>query len=394
MIVTLGRKDAMKHSLWAGLLVVLGVGLLLVGYVESENRKPIKIGFVAELTGDIPAVGTSSKNAAELAVNQINATGGVMFKGRKHKVELITKDNKGNVDETKKVTEELIKNDNVVAIVGPNASRYAIPAGEVAEANKTVLMSPWSTNPQTTQNKQYVFRAAYTDPFQGFILAKYTLDQLKITKAAILYDSTADVLKGQSDYYTQAFTQNAGTIVATETFKAGDANVSSQLNAINKAGAGIIFLPAYYNDAASIIKQAHAMGIKTQFLGSDAWASDEFIGLCGSACNGYYLTAHYSAQSDNPQTKAFVEAYKAAHSGTTPDDVAALTDDSFGLIFKAIENATKIDRQEVRNSLAQISNYEGVTGTMKFTGTGDPTKGAVIMQIKDGKFEWYANARP
>ncbi len=391
----------MKKLNWVALVIVVAA----LAYMFSLNRTtkaktdPVNVGLVVELTGDIPAVGASSRNAAQLAVAEANATGGWVISGQKHQVNLLIEDNGGNADQTKAKVDKLINQDHVVAIIGPNASRYAIPAGDVAEANKTVLISPWSTNPQTTLDsngkpKHYVFRAAYTDPFQGEVLAKYASTSLKSQKVAILYDNTADVLAGQAKFFKDTFEKNGGKVVTQQTFAAGAKDFSGQLNAIKAANPDIIFLPAYYNDAAAIIKQAHSMGITTQFLGSDAWASDQFLPLCGKDCEGYYLTAHYSSQSTNATTQQFVANFKSIFA-TTPDDVAALTYDSFGLLGQALKDAGKIDREAVRTSLASIKNYAGVTGNIQFApGSGDPTKGAVIMQIKNGAFVWHADVQP
>ncbi len=390
----------MDNNRWLAVAILLVLGLL-VGYTtRAAMGTSIKVGLISELTGDIPAVGQSSKNGAQLAVKQINDAGGVIVAGKRHKIVLVTKDNGGNVDQTTKVTNELIKNNKVAAIVGPNASRYAIPAATVAEREQTVLISPWSTNPTTTLDdsgtpKHYVFRAAYTDPFQGRVLARFAMDGLKKTKAAVLADSSADVLVGQADYFKDTFTAAGGEIVSDQRFKAGDSSVSEQLEAIKKENPEIVFLPAYYNDAASIIKQAKAMKLDTIFLGSDAWGSGELLKSCGQDCNGAYLSAHYSPDSTSAATKKFVSDYQAAYNAT-PDDVAALNYDSIKLLVRAIQNAGSIDNREaIRDSLAGIRNFAGVTGKMTFDGqSGDPIKGAVILEVQDGKLVWHADAKP
>lgn len=391
----------MRNGLIASVvLILIGVGLLSYALTQGSSNDPVKVGLVVELTGDIPAVGLSSQQGAELAAKEINDAGGLQIGNKKQKIELVTKDNTGNTDETTKVTEQLIKDERVVAVIGPNASRYAIPAAAVVEREKTVLISPWSTNPKTTLNddntpKQYVIRAAYTDPFQGQVLAKYVRNDLKQSRAAILTDSSADVLVGQAKYFKDTFTANGGTIVADENFKTGVKNVASQLHRIRSANPEIIFLPAYYADAAAAIKQAHSLGIRTAFLGSDAWGNTEIVEACGQDCNGYFLTAHYAADSTNPATKGFVDAYKAAYNNVTPDDVAALTYDSVKLLAKVIEMAGTSERQSIRTGLAGIKDFTGVTGKMTFSGQpGDPVKGAVILQIKDGKTVWHADAQP
>jgi branched-chain amino acid transport system substrate-binding protein len=156
----------------------------------------------------------------------------------------------------------------------------------------------------------------------------------------------------------------------------------------------VIFLPNYYSEVPLQIQQAHRLGIQVPFLGSDSWGSSELTKLCGSECEGYYFSTHYAADNAAPAAKKFIDAYKAKH-GNAPDDVAALTYDAFGLLWQALQTAGKVDRQAVRDALAKIPNFEGVTGSMQFQeGSGDPIKSAVVLQVKNGGFVFFANAAP
>ena len=382
------------------LLTLLVIASFLLPACGPAGGDTIKVGGIAELTGDIPAVGASFKNAAEMAVAKINDAGGLEVGGKKYKIELIIEDNAGKADQSASAAQKLITQDNVVAIIGPNASRYAIPASEIAESNKVALISPWSTNPKTTLDantgapKKYVFRAAFIDPFQGRVVAKFALDQLKATKAAVLYDVASEYNKGIADFFKQTYEESGGTVVAFETYTTGDKDFSAQLTKIKETAPDVIFLPNYYSEVPLQIQQAHALGITVPFLGSDSWGSSELLGLCGKDCEGYYFSTHYAADNATPVAKEFIDAYKAKH-GNVPDDVAALTYDSFGLLWQALQAAGKIDRQAVRDALAKIPKYEGVTGVMQFQeGSGDPIKSAVILQVKNGVFTFFANANP
>ncbi len=382
-------------------MVVVIIGTLLAACAGGGGAaNTIKVGVVAELTGDIPAVGASCKNAAEMAVQEVNDAGGLDVGGKKYKVELFIEDNAGKADQSASSAQKLITQQNVVAIIGPNASRYAIPASEIAESSKVVLISPWSTNPKTTLNaqtnepKKYVFRAAFIDPFQGRVVAKFALDNLKATKAAVLYDVASDYNKGIAEFFKQTYEENGGTVVAFETYTTNDKDFSAQLTKIKEANPEVIFLPNYYSEVPLQIQQAHRLGITVPFLGSDSWGSAELIKLCGADCEGYFFSTHYAADAATPVATKFIEGYKAKY-GSTPDDVAALTYDSFGLLWQALKSAGKVDRQAVRDALAKVPSYEGVTGNMQFKeGSGDPIKSAVILQIVGDKFVWYANAAP
>ena len=386
-----------------GYLILIAFGMItamLAGCAGAGGGDTIKVGVVAELTGDIPAVGASCKNAAELAVKEINDAGGLEVGGKKYKIELFIEDNAGKADQSASATQKLITQQNVVAIIGPNASRYAIPASEVAESSKVVLISPWSTNPKTTldattdQPKKYVFRAAFIDPFQGRVVAKFAMDNLGAKRAAVLYDVASDYNKGIAEFFKQTFEASGGQVVAFETYTTNDKDFSAQLTKIKDTNPDVIFLPNYYSEVPLQIQQAHRLGITTPFLGSDSWGSAELIKLCGNECEGYYFSTHYAPDAATPVATKFIETYKATY-GVVPDDVAALTYDSFGLLWQALQAAGKVDRQAIRDALAQIPRYEGVTGNMTFQeGSGDPIKSAVILQVKGDSFVWYANANP
>jgi branched-chain amino acid transport system substrate-binding protein len=388
-----------KGLLFVSFLIILSLVLSGCGGAGG-GADTIRVGLVAELTGDIPAVGASCKNAAEMAVAEINDAGGLDIGGKKYKVELFIEDNAGKADQSASAAQKLITQQNVVAIIGPNASRYAIPASEIAESSKVVLISPWSTNPKTTldaktdASKKYVFRAAFIDPFQGRVIARFALDNLKATRAAVLYDVASDYNKGIAEFFKATFEGSGGTVVAFETYTTGDKDFTAQLTKIKDTNPDVVFLPNYYSEVPLQIQQAKRLGITVPFLGSDSWGSAELITLCGTDCESYYFSTHYAADNATPVAKGFIDAYTAKY-GNTPDDVAALTYDSFGLLWQALKAAGKIDRQAVRDALAKIPNFEGVTGTMQFAeGSGDPIKSAVILQIVNGKFVFFANANP
>lgn len=382
------------------IFILLCLGLLIAGCANKQPSVPtIKIGLIAELTGSIPAVGASCKNAALLAVQNVNRAGGLSVNGQKYQVELLIQDSAARPDQAAAVAQKLITQDKVLAIIGPNCSSNALPASEIAEKAKVVLITPWSTNPKTTidvrtgQPKQYVFRACFTDVFEGRVLANFASTTLKAKKVAVLFDIASDVLKSQAEQFRKYFTAQGGQIVAYETYTGGDKDFSAQLTKIKNAHPEIVFVPSYYTDVPLEVAQAHRLGLTVPFLGSDAWSTEELIKMCGPDCEGFFLSNHYSPNSTNPATKNYVTAYQAAYS-TIPDDIAALTADAFGLLFQAISRSPRLESQALRDNLAQIKNYPGVTGNISYQGSGDPIKGAVILQIKNGKFVWYADAKP
>ena len=390
----------MRKMISPAALFLLSVICMLIGCGDNKQQDTIKVGLIVELTGDMPGVGASSKNAAQLAVNEQNSAGVISIGGKPYQIELVVEDNASKAEQSVAAVNKLITQDNVLAIVGPNASLGAIPAAEIAEYNKTLLITPWSTNPKTTLDtttgkpKDYVFRACYTDPFEGRVLARFVLEKLKAKKVAVLYDVASEAPKSQADLFRLTFEELGGKTVAFETYTTGDRDFSAQLTKIKSANPDVIFLPAYYNDVGLIAQQAHRAGIKQPLVGSDAWSSPELIKLSNGTVEGDYFANHYASDIATPTAKKFIDAYTKQY-GNIPDDVAALTYDSMGLLFEAIKKSPSLDRKVVRDSLATLANYPGVTGNIQFTaGSGDPVKSAVIMQIKGDKFVWVMNAAP
>ncbi len=388
-------------------LALIGASLLaLAGCAKQppvSDKAPavIKIGLNAEVTGELSAVGTSSRNAAQMLVDEVLAAGGLEVAGQKHPVSLIVGDNGGKPDQAASTAQRLISQNEILAMVGPNSSACAIPASAIAESIGVTMISPWSTNPKTTLDattgkpKAFVFRGCFTDLFQGRVLAKFTADTLKAKRAAVLYDGSSEAPKGQATLFKEAFEKAGGQVVAFETYSTGDKDFSAQLTKIRAANPDAFFIPAYYNDVPLIAQQARRLGITAPFVGSDAWSTPELVKLGGADVEGAYFCNHYSAQAATPVAQKFVADYTAKY-GQAPDDVAALTYDSLGILLSAVKASGKIDRKAVRDSLLAVPAHDGVTGALRFTpeGAGDPVKSAVILQIKDGKFTWVANAAP
>jgi len=357
----------------------------------AATQETIKIGVIASVTGNIPLVGKSTVDAANMAVQEVNDAGGLEVGGKKYKIQLLTEDDQDKKETAVSVAQKLINQSGVVAIVGPQASRNAIPAAEVAEVAHVPMISPWSTNPATTANKKYVFRAAFIDSFQGRVMARFALEELGTTKAAVLYDVASEYNRGIAEFFKQVYEEAGGQVVAFEVYTTGETDFSRQLTTIKNSGAQVIFLPNYYNEVPLQVQQARDLGIEAEFIGADGWGGMEASAL--PALEGAYYSTHYATDIASPVAQKFISTYQSTY-GTMPDDVAALTYDAFGMLFEAIKSQGKSDPESIRNGLAAISRYEGVTGTMEYKGTGDPIKSAVILQVKDGKISFFRLAEP
>ncbi|UCD47498.1 MAG: ABC transporter substrate-binding protein, partial [Deltaproteobacteria bacterium] len=212
----------MRTRSLVGVCVLAGfLAFIPSGWVQAET---IKIGINAPLTGDIPKVGEGSKFAAQMWLEDVKAAGGLAVGGKKYPVELVIEDNESKAESAVKVATKMITEDGVLFMVGPQASKQAVPAGGIANNYNTPMITPWSTNPDTTKDRPYVFRACFLDPFQGPVLANFITQEFKFKKAAVLYDVASDYPKGLAEFFKKAWEgmHGPGSVVAYESFTTKD----------------------------------------------------------------------------------------------------------------------------------------------------------------------------
>jgi branched-chain amino acid transport system substrate-binding protein len=392
----------MKTNKFLKVFSLLFIAAMFVAACQPAAADTIKIGINAPMTGDIPKVGEGTKFASEMWLEDINGAGGLEVGGQQYQVELILEDNESKAESATKANTKLITQDEVLVIVGPQASKQAVPAGGVANDNETPMVSPWSTNPNTTLDRPWVFRTPFLDPFQGPVVANFVTDEFGFTKAGVLYDVASDYPKGLAEFFKSGWedVHGDGSVVAFESFTTKDTDFSAQLTKIMESGAEFIFTPQYYNEVALIVQQARELGFDGPIVGSDSWGSAELMNLCGDVCKGQFFSTHYAAAGATGATKEFIDRYNEKY-GYVPDDVGALTWDTLLIVQRAIQDCGEltgdinVDRQCVRDALAQITDFDGITGKMTFTEEGDPIKCAVIVKISDaGEFEFYQQVCP
>jgi branched-chain amino acid transport system substrate-binding protein len=380
--------------------IVIGIIICMSLFRLNASAETIRIGINAEITGSIPMVGESCVNAAQLAVDEINQSGGIMVQGIQYTLELVVRDNEDNADRAVEITNEFvtIRDTNTVpflAMVGPNASRNAIPASEVAEDNQLLMISPWSTNVLTTQDKEWVFRTPFTDDFQGIVMANFAFHQLGITNAAVLFDETDPYNSGIASFFKDNFESLGGTITTYETYISGDQDFSTQIQMIVDSNADLLFLPNFFNDVPSQIAQARSAGYQGIIAGSDGWnGSTDLFSLGTELMEGTYFSAHYASSNDTPTAKTFINAYLQRFN-SVPDDVAGLTYDTLQVLLAAVRYSNSINPALIRTAYSQLGIIDGVTGKIQYSpDSGTPTKNAVILQIHNGAFEYFTSAGP
>ncbi|HEV7889206.1 MAG TPA: ABC transporter substrate-binding protein [Pyrinomonadaceae bacterium] len=380
-------------------LITLGLATLLLTAFACERRGDgtgtadsggaIKVGIYGDLSGQTSSFGQSTKNGALMAIDEINAAGGI--NGRK--VEYVMEDDQGQPQQASTVVTKLINQDKVVAIIGEVASSNSLAAAPKAQEAKVPMITPSSTNPKVTQVGDYIFRVCFTDDFQGAVAAKFATNTLKAKKAAVLGDFNSDYSKGMTQYFVQEFTGSGGQIVAQQSYTQTDADFKGQLTSIRAAAPDVIFVPGYYGQVGVIAKQAKELGITAPLLGGDGWDSPKLFELGGAALDGNYMVNHYSTDDPSPAVQKFVTAYKAKY-GVVPDAIAALGYDAMNVLADSIKRAGTTESAKLREAIAGTKGFGGVTGSISLNASRDAVKPAVVFELRNSKLNYKETIQP
>jgi branched-chain amino acid transport system substrate-binding protein len=264
-----------------------------------------------------------------------------------------------------------------------------------AQAAKVPMVSPSSTNEKVTAVGDYIFRACFIDPFQGYVMAKFATDTLKLKKAAILRDVRNDYSVGLAKVFNDNFTKLGGQIVDNQSYSSGDVDFKAQLTNIKSAAPQALYIPGYYTDVGLIARQAREVGLTVPLLGGDGWDSEKLYEIGGAALEGSYFSNHYSVDDPSPRIQEFVAKFKKAYGGQVPDSLAAQAYDAAGMLYDAMKRANDISGPAVRDALAQTKDYRGVTGDITMDDKRNATKPAVVLRVgKGGKYEFSGRIQP
>jgi branched-chain amino acid transport system substrate-binding protein len=369
----------------APIWIVALAGLLACGSEPGGGAQDaIRVGHFASLTGDTATFGRSADRGIRMAIDEVNAKGGVL--GRP--IEVITEDDRSVTEEARSAAQKLIQRDGVVALLGEVASSRSLAAAPEAQRAGVPMISPASTNPRVTEVGDLVFRTCFIDPFQGAVMARFAHEDLGARRVAILFDFKQDYSVGLADFFRKTFQELGGEIVADERYTSGDIEFRAQLTTIRSAKPDAIFVPGYYTEVGLIAKQARELGIDVPLLGGDGWDSDKTLEIGGAAVDGYYFSTHYAADSDDPRVREFVERYRAETS-EQPDAMAALGYDAAHILADAITRAGSTDGPALRAAIAATKDYAGVTGRITIDGQRNAVKDAVVLKIEDGRFRYH-----
>jgi branched-chain amino acid transport system substrate-binding protein len=359
---------SLKHILGIGLLTAV----LSVGSALSLSAQPtIKIGEFASLTGKEAAFGQNAHKGTLLAIE----------------------DDQSKPGEAATVVKKLISRDKVVAILGEITSGRTLEAAPIAQNAKIPMISPGATATAVTQRGNYIFRVCFIDEFQGTVMAQFARETLKLNRVAVLSSVSSPQSVGLTRYFRERFTADGGTIALEQRYTEGDKDFRAQLTAIRAAGIEGIFIPGYYAEAALIAKQARDLGITAALLGVDGWESPELIAIGGKAVEGAYFSTHYSADSQSASVTAFNERFRARW-GIETNALSALGYDAAMVLIDAIRRAGTTESAALRDALAATKDFAGATGRITFDAQRNPTKSAVVLTVKDGRYAFLQDVNP
>ncbi len=354
-------------------LALSTVAALFTG-CSSKSNDTIKIGGIAPLSGSVAVYGLECTDGVNLAVDEINAAGGILGK----KVEYLVEDDEGDPAKSVNAYTKLTTQDGVTMLIGSLTSGCSIAITSTAQAQGVVQIAPAATAVALTDAGNYIFRACYTDPFQGKIGGKFAAANLGLTKAAVLYDVGNDYSVGLMENFVEEFTSLGGEMVASESYITNDVDFNAQITKIKAANPEVVYLPDYYGTVALIAKQLRAQGLDCPIIGADGW--DGLVEDAGDEVVGGYYSNHYAADSTDPAVVKFIEGFKAKYNGRVPNSFAALGYDSMYMYKNAIEAAGTTDPAAVRAAL-EASEGDYVTGHIRFDEKHNPVKSAVMVKI-------------
>jgi len=389
------------------------LAVLVLALVACEQKKPadgaaphpggaqasggpgdrILLGHVGSMTGSEATFGDSSDKGIQLAIEEVNAAGGV--KGRQ--LALKTYDDQGRPEEASVAATRLIVQDRVAVLLGEVASSRSLAMAPIADSKGVPMVTPSSTNPEVTVTRDgkvrpFVFRVCFIDPFQGTVMAKFAHGR-GIARVAVLRDIKNAYSVGLADFFLSKFRELGGTVVDDQSYKAGDPDFKAQLTAIKGKNPQAIYVPGYYTDVALIARQARELGMKQPLMGGDGWDSAKLYEIGGKALDGSFFSNHYSPDDPSPRIQEFVTRFKARW-GAVPDSLAAQAYDAGRIAADAMTRATDLSGAAIRDALAATKDYPGVTGVITIDAQHNAVKPAVVLEIENNAAKWVATVEP
>jgi branched-chain amino acid transport system substrate-binding protein len=370
-----------------GVSAALALGVVVGGQgCTKKSDDTLVVGAYLSLSGSDSTFGTDTRDGIDLALDEINAAGGI--KGKKVKV--LYEDDKSNPQEASNKVRQLIDRDKAVAILGEVASSRSMAGGLICNTKKVPMVTPSSTAVEVTKDREYVFRVCFTDAQQGDVAARFVKEKLGKSKVGLLYVAQDNYSSGLAQSFKESFAKVGGSIVVEKGYQKGETNFTTYLDELKGKSPEVIFAPVYYNDMVQIARQAKQVGIPgSQFVGGDGWDSSNLIEGAGTELEGAYFTNHYAPDVPWQNSQTFLTGFAKKY-GHQPSSLSAQGYDAAKLLFDAMGRATDASPEAIKNALAATKDFQGATGTLTIDKNHNANKPIVVVQVKDKKFKYFA----
>ena len=367
------------------LAVLVAAGAFASGQAEpAADDDTIHIALSAPITGDWSEYGVNFQRSVEMAIEFLNADGGVL--GRQ--VRLSVGDTKGNPQESATLAQKWTSDPTVVAQIGAFSSSSSMAAQPIYDAEGMVQLSPTASHADYAGGSEWSFGIVGTQAGEGPFNARFAYDDLGIRRVAVLHLNN-DWGIDAAEYFSEAFEDLGGEVVGTEFYFDGERDFTAALTKLRETGADGLYIASFYNDGAAINLQRQRLGWDdVMVLGPTSLYSTQLIELGGDAVDGLYTATGFFTEDTDPEVRAYVEQFTERY-GAQPNFHAALAYDAMMLLADAIERAGSTDSAAIRDALAETSNFPGLTGSITFTPAGDAVKGYRKLVIENGQFQVY-----
>jgi branched-chain amino acid transport system substrate-binding protein len=358
--------------------------VLLVG--SALGADTVKIGLLAPLTGFAAADGLSVKNSVELAVEKINASGGLLGK----QVELVLYDDRADAKEAVSLAQKLIDQDKVVAVVGGS---YSMPSRAVAplfQEEEIPFVAAYAIHPDVTTAGDYCFRNGFLGVVEGKAAAHVAITMLGAKTLALLYsdnDFGRTLAEGFHQYIKKYAPETK--IVSEQAYPFNEKDFKPYLSKIKELNPDVIFASGYYFQAGPVVNQAREMGITAKIIGEEGADSPKFLEIAGPAAEGFYMVTNLNRDDPRPVVQEFIKTYEERYQ-IAPDMVGASAYDAFVIIADGISRAGSLKGAMIRDAIAKTKNLDGLTGVIQgFTEIGEVVKPVQVQVVKDGAFRYF-----
>ena len=365
-----------------GLLIPLA---LVAG--TALQAQTVKIGVMAPITGFAASDGASVKNSIKLAVDAVNAAGGVLGQ----KVEAIVYDDAADPKQATALARKLIEQDQVKAFV---AGSYSMPSRAVAPLfndEKIPLVAAYAVHPDVTAGGKntYCFRNGFLGAVEGRAGAYAAVTLFKGKKVVVLTsdnDSGKEMTVGFKQFMETPAAKGA-QVISYGTYPMSEKDYKPYLAKIKDLNPDVVYSPGYYFQSGPMIKQAREMGLKAQFVGYEGSDSPEFVQIAGKDAEGYAITTNLNRDDKRPMVQAFLKEFKTQFK-VDPDMVGASAYDAFMIIVEGMKRAKSLDGPAVQKAIAGLQNYNGLTGMIRGFEKGEVVKDVQIQMVKNGEFHF------